>query len=137
MKESILARKASSKPMLIGELLRLHRVEELGKGLREMARQLGIAPAHLTDLEKGRRNPSEALLIQISKTYGIDEAQLRAGWHRAELVVEEVATQDATTAAKVPQFLRTARNLTPQQWDKLIRQAERMEPGGKDKGGKK
>ena len=102
-----------------------------------MARILDIAPAHLTDIEKGRRNPSEPLLLLISKAYGIDEAELRAGWHRAEAVVEEVATQDATTAAKVPQFLRTARNLTPQQWDKLIRQAQRMDQGKHEKGGEK
>jgi hypothetical protein len=33
---------------------------------------------------------------------------------------------NATTAEKVPEFLRTARNLTPEQWDKLIDQAKRM-----------
>ncbi len=104
-------------------------METLNKGLREMARLLDIAPAHLTDLEKGRRTPSEDLLMRISKQYGIDQAHLRAGWSKAETIVSEVATQDATAAAKVPELLRTAREFTPKQWDTLIEQAKRMTSG--------
>jgi transcriptional regulator with XRE-family HTH domain len=113
----------------IGDVLRARRVEVLHKGLREMARLLDIAPAHLTDLEKGRRTPSEDLLMRISKQYGIDESQLRAGWSKADAIVGEIATQDATAAAKVPELLRTARKFTPKQWDALIEQAKRMNPG--------
>jgi len=129
-----MARKSTSNPQPpIGEVLRTRRVEILKKGLREMARLLVIAPAHLTDIEKGRRTPSEALLLRISTQYGIDVAELRSGWSRADAVVSEIATQDATTAEKVPEFLRTARELTPAQWDRLIGQAQRMASG---KGGK-
>ena len=125
-----MARKATSTPQPIGETLRIRRVDDLQKGLREMARTLGVAPAHLTDIEKGRRTPSEDLLKRISKAYGMPEAELRSGWQRAEAVVTEVANQDATTAEKVPEFLRTARKLSPEQWDRLINQAKRM-AGGK------
>jgi len=119
--------KASESPQEpIGEVLRKRRVEILNKGLREMAKLLDIAPAHLTDLEKGRRKPSEELLVKIALRYGIAEAGLRAGWQRAEAVVAEVANQDATTAAKVPEFLRTARGLTNEQWDRLIQQARNL-----------
>lgn len=117
----------------IGEILRTRRLEILKNGLREMAGLLSIAPAHLTDIEKGRRTPSEDLLLRISKAYGIAEAELRAGWSRAQAVVAEVATQDAVTAEKVPEFLRTARKLTPQQWDSLIEQARRMSPQRREK----
>ena len=117
----------------IGEALRVRRIEGLKKGLRETARLLNIAPAHLTDIEKGRRNPSEDLLMRICRVYGIAEAELRAGWSRPEAIVDEVASQDAVTAAKVPEFLRTARKLTPEQWNQLIRQARRM-TGEKGKG---
>ena len=113
----------------IGDLLRVRRIEVLKLGLRETARLLNIAPAHLTDIEKGRRNPSEDLLMRIVKVYRIDEAELRAGWSRPEAVVEEVASQDSVTAAKVPEFLRTARKLTPEQWDKVINQVRRMTDG--------
>ena len=122
-----MAHRASGRqPPPIGEVLRIRRVEVLKKGLREMAKLLNIAPAHLTDIEKGRRSPSEGLLKRISELYGLAEPELRVGWSKADSVVDEVATQDATTAEKVPEFLRTARKLSPEQWDELIKQAERM-----------
>ena len=121
-----MAKKTSSKQEPIGDVLRSRRVETLKKGLREMARILGIAPAHMTDIEKGRRTPSEDLLKRIATAYGIPEAELRSGWQRADAVVAEVANQDVTTAEKVPEFLRTARKLTPEQWDRLIGQAKRL-----------
>jgi transcriptional regulator with XRE-family HTH domain len=121
------ARKA--RELSVGEILRQRRLEVLNKGLREMAKQLSIAPAHLTDLEKGRRTPSEELLVKIAREYGIDEAALRAGWRKADTVVAEVATQDITTAAKVPEFLRHARRLSSGQWDNLIKQVKQMSSG--------
>ncbi len=116
----------SGKQQPIGDILRGRRIEVLKKGLREMARTLDIAPAHLTDLEKGRRTPSEGLLLRIATAYGLAEPELRAGWSRAEGIVSEVATQDPLTAEKVPEFLRTARKLSQDQWDKLISEARRM-----------
>jgi transcriptional regulator with XRE-family HTH domain len=115
----------------IGEQLRRQRIEKVGRGLREMAGILKIAPAHLTDIEKGRRNPSEELMVKIAESYQIPIAELRSGWNKPDAVVKEIASQDATTAEKVPEFLRTARNLTSDQWDKLIRHAEGM-AGGKN-----
>jgi transcriptional regulator with XRE-family HTH domain len=98
----------------------------LGKGLRETARMLDIAPAHLTDIEKGRRSPSEELLLRIVKVYGIDEATLRAGWGKAETVVGEIASSSPTAAAKAPDLLRAAKGLDAAQWDALIAQARGM-----------
>jgi len=108
----------------VGEVLRKQRIEVLDKGLREMAKLLDIAPAHLTDLEKGRRTPSEELLVRMIKQYAIDEATLRAGWSKPEEIVSEIASQDATTAAKVPEFLRSARKLSAGDWDTLIKNAK-------------
>ena len=116
----------SNHPQPIGEILRTQRVEVLSKGLREMAGILGIAPAHLTDIEKGRRTPSEGLMVKIAESYHLPIADLRSGWSRPDAIVSEVASQSSTTAAKVPEFLRTARNLSAGQWDQLIRQAGKM-----------
>lgn len=113
-------------PQPIGEKLRIQRVEVVNRGLREMAGLLDIAPAHLTDIEKGRRTPSEALLLRIAEHYHLPIADLRSGWSRPDAIVSEVASQSSTTAAKVPEFLRTARNLSSEQWDRLIRQAGKM-----------
>jgi len=113
-------------PESVGDRIRRQRIEVLRKGLRDMARTLGISAAHLTDIEKGRRAPSDELLRKICTAYSLDEAGLRAAWHKADAVVGEVATQDAVTAQKVPQFLRTARNLTADEWNEIIKQARNM-----------
>lgn len=118
------ARSPESKP--IGEVLRSHRVETLGRGLREMAKLLDIAPAHLTDIEKGRRSPSEDLLMRIASAYDIDQATLRAGWGKAQTDVGEIASSNATNAAKVPELLRAAKHLDGADWDVLIAQAQNL-----------
>lgn len=110
----------------IGDVLRRKRTEVLGKGLREMARELGTAPAHLTDIEHGHRNPSEGLLVKIARAYEVPEARLRAAWSKPDEIVEEIASQDATAAAKVPELLRSARKFSAAQWDALIEQARRL-----------
>lgn len=110
----------------IGETLRKHRIKTLSKGLRATAADLGIAPAHLTDIEKGRRNPSDDLLKRIAKLYCIDEATLRAGWGKADSVVGEIASSTPTNAAKAPELLRAAKNLDAEQWDALINQAKSL-----------
>lgn len=113
-------------PEPIGDRMRRQRVEVLQKSLRQTATDLGIAPAHLTDIEKGRRSPSEALLVRIAKTYRMDEQSLRKAWGKMNAVVGEVFGESDTTAAKVPEFLRTARDLSADQWDSLIEQAKSM-----------
>ncbi len=118
--------KKSDANVPIGEQLRRRRMGVLGRGLREVAKLLGVTPAHMTDLEKGRRTPSDELLMRICRVYDIPEAELRAGWSRAASIVSEVATQDAVTAEKVPEFLRSARKLSPGQWDRMIREARRL-----------
>jgi transcriptional regulator with XRE-family HTH domain len=95
-----------------------------------MAQILGISPAHVTDIEKGKRAPSEDLMVRIATHYKLDIAVLRAGWAKPDAIVQEVASQDSVTAAKVPEFLRTARRLTPQQWDVLIAQAKGLSQAG-------
>ncbi len=122
-----MAKRPNPSPVPIGDRLRKQRVEVLGKGLREMAALLDISPAHVTDIEKGYRAPSEELLLKMALLYKMDEATLRSGWSKPQAIVEEVASQDSVTAAKVPEFLRTARNLSPQQWDQLIEQARKLD----------
>lgn len=120
--------KSRSKPLPepIGDRLRAQRVESLKRSLRQVAAELDITPAHLTDIEKGRRTPSDELLMRIARVYRLEEPMLRAAWSKPDAVVKEVASSSVTTAEKVPQFLRTARDLTPAQWDQLIAQARSM-----------
>ena len=110
--------------------MRHKRIEVLGKGLREMAAILGIAPAHMTDVEKGRRTPSEPLLAKISEAYKIDVATLRAGWSKMDENVKRVATKNPTTAAKAPALLLAAEELSSDEWDSLIARAKQLAKDG-------
>lgn len=119
----------------VGEFLRRQRVEVLKLGVRDIAKILGVAPAHVSDLEKGRRTPSEALLQRIAGVYRVEVSVLRAGWQKPDGVVSEVATQSPTAAAKVPEFLRTARHLTADDWDALIVEARKRSGSREPKDG--
>lgn len=109
-----------------GEILREQRVNVLRKGLREMARHLDIAPPHLTDLEKDRRTPSQPLLLRIAAAYQLDVAVLQAAWGRADATLTEMVTQNAETVRRLPEFLRRARDLTPEQWDRVMKQVKQV-----------
>jgi transcriptional regulator with XRE-family HTH domain len=50
---------------------------ERGTGVRELARQAGIAPAFVTDIEAGRRMPSAEVLARIAGALGISLAELQ------------------------------------------------------------
>lgn len=119
--------KPSSQPdMPIGERLRQRRIEVLGRGLRESAKLLGIAPAHLTDIEKGRRSPSDELLVRFASVYEIGESELRAGWGKAQADVAAIAASSPVNAEKAPELLRAAKDLDAKQWDALIEQARAL-----------
>ena len=51
--------------------------EQLGISLREFAKRLGATPAHVSDIELGRRNPSDELLQKMSSMLGESAEELR------------------------------------------------------------
>jgi transcriptional regulator with XRE-family HTH domain len=122
--------KTARQELPIGERLRHQRVEVLKKSIREVARLLDSAPIHVSDIENAKRSPSEELLIKIAAVYGLPEAELRSGFARPDAVVAEVASESTVAAEKVPEFLRTARGLSAQQWDQLIKQAKKIQQQG-------
>lgn len=116
----------SSSSFPIGERLRAQRIQTLGKSIRDVAKLLDCAPIHLSDIETGRRVPSEELLVRLARVYRMDESELRSGFSRPDSIVAEVASESTVAAKKVPEFLRTARGLTTEQWDSLIKQAKKI-----------
>ncbi|MBK9187729.1 MAG: helix-turn-helix transcriptional regulator [Phycisphaerales bacterium] len=127
-KSSGKSRGRSSDSVPIGQRLRDQRVDVLHKSIRDVAKLLASAPIHLSDIETGRRTPSEELLVKIARVYGLPEAELRSGFSKPEAVVAEVASESTVAAEKVPEFLRTARGLSASQWDALIKQARKIKP---------
>jgi transcriptional regulator with XRE-family HTH domain len=54
----------------VAQLLRDMRQQQ-GASLREAAHQLGVAPSHLSRLERGHKSPSSALRDRAASYYGI------------------------------------------------------------------
>ena len=121
-----MAKRKPIETMPIAERLRHQRVEVLDKSLRDVAKVLATSPIHVSDIETGKRTPSEDLMVRIAQVYGIPVAELRVGFARPDAIVTEVATESPVAAKKVPEFLRTARGLSTEQWDKLIKQAKKL-----------
>jgi transcriptional regulator with XRE-family HTH domain len=56
--------------LALGEFIRKKR-DELDLSLRELARRLEITPPFLSDIELGKRYPSEGVLEKIAKGLGV------------------------------------------------------------------
>lgn len=63
--------------MRLGDVLREARIAK-GKGLREVARKLDLAPSYLSDIENDRRVPSEEVLRGLARELGLNFDELMA-----------------------------------------------------------
>lgn len=62
---------------LLGERIRELR-DKLDLSLREFAKKLGdVSPAHIADIENGRRNPSDELLKKMAPVLGVSFEELK------------------------------------------------------------
>lgn len=64
-----------SKTMTLGQRIRELR-EEHDFSLRELAKKIGVTPPFLSDVELGKRYPSEKNLIKISKELNVSKEEL-------------------------------------------------------------
>ena len=92
-------------------------------GLRELGRLVDISAMHISNLEKERVMPSPELVTKIAVTLEADVDELL---HLAGLVDPQVVDVIQDNPYQAPSLLRSAKNLTPEQWEKLQKQAEKM-----------
>ena len=59
---------------VFGEFIKANR-EEREKTLRGFAAEIGIAPAYLSDIEKGNRNPPEKYLQKIIEILNLSDSE--------------------------------------------------------------
>src|SRR2546425_11264362 len=65
--------------------------------LREFAKKLSVSPAHVSDIEKDRRNPSDALLKEIARLLGVHFEDLQKLDRRAPVEdLKRIASQNPT-----------------------------------------
>ena len=92
-------------------------------GLRELGRAVSISAMHISNLEKGKSMPSPELVEKLAEALDGDLDDLL---YLANLIDPAVVDVIQGNHQSVPSFLRSAKNLTPEQWKKLQAQAERM-----------
>lgn len=68
----------------LGEFVRSKR-DELDISLRELARQLDITPPFLSDIELGKRYPSEPVMVKLAEFFKMPLDELKLFDHRESL----------------------------------------------------
>ena len=92
-------------------------------GIRELGRAVGVTGMHISNLEKGKSAPSAGLVIKLADAL---EANVDELLYLADQVSPEVVNVIHKNPLAVPNFLRSAKNLTPEQWELLQKQVEQM-----------
>ncbi|WP_147565014.1 helix-turn-helix domain-containing protein [Clostridium tyrobutyricum] len=108
--------------------------KKLGITLRGMAAELGIAPAYLSDIEKGRRYPPDMdRLIQIAEILKLTEDEKHTMFDLAGEGKNTIAPdlpEYIMSSKKVRVALRKAREVaTEEDWDEFVKKL--TEKGGK------
>jgi transcriptional regulator with XRE-family HTH domain len=82
----------------IGPFIRRRR-DDLDLSLRELAKRLDCSPAFISDIELGRRHPSDKVLVEIARILKVKVEDLREMDVRAPIDEIKRITQDDPTFA--------------------------------------
>jgi len=118
----LIGENSMSNEATFGQRVQALRVEKR-MGIRELGRALDISAMHISNLEKGKSMPSSDLVEKIAAELQGDLDELL---HLADQLDPAVVNVIQSNPYTVPSLLRTAKNLTPQQWAKLQKQVEKM-----------
>ena len=92
-------------------------------GVRELGRAVGVTGMHISNLEKGKSAPSVELVLKLAEALEANADELL---YLADQVSPEVVDVIHQNPLAIPNFLRSAKNLTPEQWELLQKQVEQM-----------
>jgi transcriptional regulator with XRE-family HTH domain len=114
----------------IGPFIRKRR-DELDLSLRELAKKLDCSPAFISDIELGRRHPSDKVLIEIAKILKVKVEELRKMDVRAPIdEIKRVTQNDPTFALAFRTVLD--KNISANELLEFVRKKE-DEKKGKEK----
>ena len=83
----------------LGEFIRRIRTEKLDMSLRELATRIKKTPPFVSDIELGRRHPSDEVLVDIARVLDVSEDEMRKRDVRAPIDDIKRATQKDPTFA--------------------------------------
>jgi len=115
-----------------GLLIRkLRKAKDLG--LRELAEKVGVSFVNISHIENGRSGASRKVIQKLAKALDYDVDILLAA---ADEIGEDVERIIRKIPSAVPDFLRTAKNLTKDEWQNLTDQIKEMNNKKDNKNGK-
>lgn len=107
-----------------GQFIRDSR-EELKITLRQLARDVEVSPTYLSQIEQGNfAPPSEEKIKLLAKHLKLDEDKLMAMADKIPSDLKPIFTEQPKPVAD---FLRTAQGLSKEDWEKLRKQAEKLQ----------
>lgn len=84
--------------------------------VRGLAREVSVTPMHISNLENNKSNASPELIKKIALALEADADELL---HLNSQVDPEVVDVIKSNAQTIPSFLRSAKDLSPEQWEQL------------------
>jgi transcriptional regulator with XRE-family HTH domain len=114
----------------IGPFIRRRR-DELDLSLRELAKRLDCSPAFISDIELGRRHPSEKILMEIARVLKVKVEDLRGMDVRPPIdEIKRVTQNDPTFALAFRSVID--KNISADELLEFVKKKE-DEKRGKDK----
>lgn len=107
--------------ILLGKLIRKLRKQK-GLSLRQLAEQLSVSFVNISHIENGRIETTEKVIKELAKALDYDVDKLLA---TADSINEDVKNIIKKLPNAVPEFLRTAKNLTEDEWKDLTEQIKK------------
>ena len=104
--------------LLLGKLIRKLRKQK-GLSLRQLAEKVSVSFVNIAHIENGRIATSEEVIKELAKALDYDVDKLLAA---ADSVNEDIKNIIKKLPTAVPEFLRTAKNLTEKEWKDLTEQ---------------
>ena len=104
--------------LLLGKLIRKLRKKK-GLSLRKLAEKVDISYVNIAHIENGNVATSDKILKQLANALDYDVDKLLA---KADSVNEDIKKIIKKLPTAVPDFLRTAKNLTEDEWKDLTEQ---------------
>ncbi len=104
--------------LLLGKLIRRLRKQK-GLSLRQLAEKVSVSFVNIAHIENGRIATSEEVIKELAKALDYDVDKLLAA---ADSVNEDIKNIIKKLPTAVPEFLRTAKNLTEKEWKDLTEQ---------------
>jgi transcriptional regulator with XRE-family HTH domain len=121
--------------MKLGETIKALR-DEKRLSMRGLAKAVDVTPMHISNIEKGFTTGSSELIAKIARVLETDVDSLL---HMADRVDPEVVEVIQQNPQAVPSFLRSAKDLSADDWKKLQTYLEKLKRDNKSgrKGTKK